>query len=56
MTFESGCIYREMGINAVCYLVISKNSEDMKLRIRSEALALSHAGDNPSHKGTMTQP
>lgn len=28
----------------------------MKLRIRSEALALSHAGDNPSHKGTMTQP
>lgn len=28
----------------------------MKLRIRSEALALSHAGDNPSHKSTMTQP
>lgn len=47
--------YIEMGIHVI-YLVISKNSEDMKLRIRSEALALSHAGDNPGHKGTMTQP
>lgn len=56
MTFESGCMYRQMGVNVVCYLVISKNSEDMKLRIRSEALALSHAGNNPSHKGTMSQP
>ncbi len=49
-------LYRIMDLSVVSYLVISKNPEDMKLRIRSESLALSHAGNNPSNKGTMTQP